>query len=255
MTTTALAALPVDELERLVAYAERLAAADLLPAALRRRPANLLLVLEYGRALGLPPAAAIQQVAVVDGRPQITATLAATLARRAGHRLRVSADDEQATAELVRADDPEHVFAVSWDLARAERAGLAGRGAWRQYPRAMLTARATLEVVRLGAPEVLVGMHGVEELGDVPPAESLADPAQPPTEVDIDAPPAPDYPLSERPTPAALARLADALTAAGHGTPEAMRTAVSGLVGRRVAHAGELSAGEVDRLAARIGEQ
>lgn len=254
MTTTALAPLAPAELDAMTRYAERLAAAELLPPALRKRPANLLLVLEYGRALGLPPAAAIQQVAVVDGRPQISATLAATLARRAGHRLRVTATDDQAVAQLVRCDDPEHTFEVVWDIDRAQRAGLAGRGAWRQYPRQMLTARATLEVVRLGAPEVLVGMHGVEEGGDtLDPAADQPPPATVEPAADDEAPPVPDYPPNQRPTAAALRALADALADAGHHTPDAMRAAVAEAVGRPVGHAGELSAAEVDTLLDQLG--
>jgi hypothetical protein len=271
MTGTAVQLLAPDELAALVAYAERLAAAELLPPALRKKPANVLLVLEYGRALGLPPAAAIQQVAVVDGRPQISATLAATLARRAGHRLRVTADDDHAVAQLVRHDDPDHTFEVAWDVARAERAGLAGRGAWKQYPRQMLTARATLEVVRVGAPEVLVGLHGVEELADTLdapagpqldgeplfPPRPADDPAGEPVDAEVvDDPPVHDWPPQERPSPRALRALGAAMRAAGHVTPDAMRDAAAAVLGRPVAHAGQLSAGEVDRvLVALAGQQ
>lgn len=67
----------------------------------------------------------------------------------------------------------------------------------------------------------------------------------------------PEYPPNERPTAQALRELAELLAEQGHGTPEAMRAAVSAVTGRTVGHAAELSAVEVDRVVAtlRAGRQ
>ncbi len=147
-------------------YAQALASADLLPKAYQRKPANVLLAMEYGHALGLDTITAIQSVHVIEGKPTASAQLIGGLVRRAGHRLRVTGDDKHAVAEVIRSDDPEFVFRSEWTIARAQSAGLTGKGVWKQYPAAMLKARAITEVARDACPEALAGVaYTPEELG------------------------------------------------------------------------------------------
>ena len=154
------------QLDVRIRYAQALASADLLPAAYRRKPANVLLAMEYGQALGLDTITAIQSVHVIDGKPTASAQLIGALVRRAGHKLRVTGDDTQAVAEIVRSDDTEYVFRSVWTIERAKNAGLTGKGVWRQYPSAMLKARAITEVARDACPEALAGVaYTPEELG------------------------------------------------------------------------------------------
>ena len=156
-------------------YAKALAASDLLPKQFRNAPANVLIALEYGSALGIAPMAAIQGLFIVEGKPTASAQLIGALVRNAGHRLRVSGDDSHATAVIVRKDDPEFEFVAEWTIERAQKAGLAGKGVWKQYPAAMLKARAITEVARDACPEVLSGVaYTAEELGhDTPPARTV----------------------------------------------------------------------------------
>jgi hypothetical protein len=155
-----------DVLAAKVNYAERLAHAGLLPKAYQRQPANILLMLEQAQALGISLPAALNGVHVIDGKPTISAGLMSALVRRAGHKLRVTGDDTQAVAEIVRADDPDFTFRSVWTLDRAKKAGLAGKGSWGKYPAAMLKARAISEVCRDACEEALSGVHyTAEELG------------------------------------------------------------------------------------------
>lgn len=149
-------------------YAKALAAASLLPAAYRNAPANVLLAMEYGDALGLAPIAAIQGVHVIDGKPTASAQLIGALVRRAGHRLRVevSPDGTAARATVIRSDDPDFEFVSVWTLARAEAAGLTGKGTWQKFPTNLLKARAITEVARDACPEALSGVaYTAEEIG------------------------------------------------------------------------------------------
>ena len=147
-------------------YAKALAPSDLLPKQYRGNPANVLIAIEYGRALGLEPMAAIQGVHIVEGKPTASAQLIGALVRNAGHRLRVQGDDTGAVAVIVRADDPDFEFRAEWTMDRAKTAGLAGKSVWRQYPAAMLKARAITEVARDACPEILSGVaYTAEELG------------------------------------------------------------------------------------------
>lgn len=147
-------------------YAEALAGSSLLPRHYQRQPANLLLALEYAESLGISPISAITGIFVVEGKPSASADLIASLVRRAGHRLRVTGDDGQAVAQLIRADDPDFTYEARWDLAKARAAGLAGKAVWRSYPAAMLRSRAITEVARMGASDALFGViYTPEELG------------------------------------------------------------------------------------------
>lgn len=149
-----------------MAYAQALAAASLLPKSYQRQPANVLLAMEYGHALGLDTITAIQQVHVVEGKPTASAQLIGGLVRRAGHRLRVTGDDKHAVAEIIRRDDPDFTFRAEWTIARAQAAGLTGKTVWKQYPAAMLKARVITEVARDACPEALAGVaYTAEELG------------------------------------------------------------------------------------------
>lgn len=153
-------------LDSKVTYAKHLAQAGLLPKAYQGQPANLLLAMEYADALGIPTMTAISGVHIVDGKPTASAGLMSALVRRAGHKLRVTGDDTQATAEIIRADDPDFTFRSVWTMERAKAAGLAGKGVWKSYPAAMLKARAISEVARDACQEALSGViYTPEELG------------------------------------------------------------------------------------------
>ena len=146
--------------------AQALARSELVPRAYRGKPANILLAINLGRSLGLEPAVALTAVQVIEGQASLSAQAQAALVRRAGHKLRITGDDEKGEAVLIRSDDPDYEHKSVWTMERAKRAGLTGKGAWRQYPAAMLMARATTEVIRMAASDVLLGAcYTPEELG------------------------------------------------------------------------------------------
>ena len=149
-----------------IRYAQALAESNLLPPHYQRQPANLLLALEYAEALGIPPINAITGIVVIKGKPSASADLIAAMVRKAGHKLRLSGDDKHATAQIIRADDPDYTYEATWDETKARQAGLWGSGNWKTYPAAMLRARAITEVARMGASDALYGVvYTPEELG------------------------------------------------------------------------------------------
>lgn len=147
-------------------YAEALSGSSLLPRDYVGKPANVLLAIEYGAALGIPPMTAIQGVHVIQGRPTASAGLIGALVRKAGHRLRVTGDDRRAECVIVRADDPDFEFRSVWTIERAQQAKLTGKDTWKAFPAAMLKARAITECARDACPEALAGVqYTAEELG------------------------------------------------------------------------------------------
>lgn len=155
-----------------VDWAEKIARSNLLPRQYQNNPANVLLALEYGNALGISPVVAMQQIHVIEGKPSASAQLIGGLVRNAGHKLRVEFDDKTmtATATVIRSDDPDYTFVAVWTMDRAKAANLTGKGNWKTYPAAMLKARAITEVARDACPEALFGVaYTAEELnGDAP---------------------------------------------------------------------------------------
>lgn len=148
-----------------IEWARAMAPAGLLPKAYQGKPANLLLAAELADSLGIARVNALTSIHVIEGKPTASADLMAALVRRAGHKLRVQMKPDAARATLIRADDPDFEFEATWTLARAQAAGLAGKGVWKAHPQAMLRSRAITEVIRAGASEVLVGViYTPEEL-------------------------------------------------------------------------------------------
>lgn len=154
-------------------YALALAESNMLPAQYRNRPANVLWATEYGRTIGVTPMAAITGVHVIEGKPSASAGLISGLVRRAGHKLRIHGNTQTATCTIIRSDDPDHPFEVTWELRKngngnpnAEDAGLLGKDVWKKYPSSMLKSRAISQCARDACEEVLFGLHYTpEELG------------------------------------------------------------------------------------------
>ncbi|MGW1997214.1 hypothetical protein [Embleya sp. NPDC001921] len=156
-----------------IAYANELAQAGLLPTSYRRQPANVLYAIEYGETLNISSMAAITGIHVIEGKPSASAALIGGLVRRAGHKLRVQGNALRATAMIIRSDDPDYTFQVTWELNRnadgnpnAQDAGLLNKDVWKKYAASMLKARAISQVARDACEEVLFGLHYTpEELG------------------------------------------------------------------------------------------
>jgi hypothetical protein len=153
------------DLTATVEYARKLAASDLLPKSYQGKPQNVLLAVEYGRALGLDPLTAINMTHVVQGKPTASAQLVNALVRRAGHTLRVRGDETSATCKIIRNDD-DFEFVATWTIERAKQAGVLSNPVWKTYPANMLKARAITECARDACPEVLAGIsYTAEEIG------------------------------------------------------------------------------------------
>lgn len=176
----------LDNLPAKIEYAERMAASTMLPRQYQRQPANLLWAMAYAEALGMDHMAAITGINVIEGKPSASADLIAALVRNAGHKLRISGDDNSATAQIIRSDDPDYEgFKVTWTLGRAVRAGLcqlrdgkpyarSRKGEilpWEKYPAALLRARAITEVARMAASECLHGVKYTPEELEKPEVE------------------------------------------------------------------------------------
>lgn len=147
-------------------HAQAVAQSNLIPDSYRNQPANVLWAMDLADALNIPFPQVMQTMVVMRGRMTMSADIMAAVARRAGHKLRIHEHGLSVTATLIRQDDPDYEFQVTWDEAKARQAGLWGqRGPWTQYPAQMLRSRAITEVCRQGASDALAGtIYSPDEL-------------------------------------------------------------------------------------------
>ena len=154
-------------LERQATY---LAQTSIIPKAFRGDEAAIIVVGMMGQTLGMPLMEAINSIILVEGNLTLKAQTMRSLVWAAGFSLSLEGDSEKATAvgeRTDRAGNP-HTETVVFSMEDAETAGLAKRSTWKQYPRAMLKARATSELCRDFFPDVLRGMsYTPEEVSNI----------------------------------------------------------------------------------------
>ncbi len=117
-----------------------------------------------GRARGIDDMTAIQEIHVIDGSPSYSAALLTAKVHERGHKLDGKISPTQATAQGTRADNGAQM-SYTFTLEDAERAGLAKKRNWQQYPAAMCWARAVTMLCRaLFSDCFLGGVYTREEL-------------------------------------------------------------------------------------------
>lgn len=177
--------------------------AGMAPAGLDS-PEKAMVAIMHGMEVGLTPMAALQSIAVVNGRPTIWGDGAIGLVRGSGKmewlKEEVTGEGEAmvATCEVKRKGEPESIKR-SFSVADAKAAGLwmkTGRNGaptpWVTYPKRMLTMRARAFALRDAFADVLRGLGIAEEIQDIREPKDVTPPPPPPP-----APDAPQKPTQE----------------------------------------------------------
>lgn len=156
-------------------------------------PEKAMVAIMHGMEVGLTPMAALQSIAVVNGRPTIWGDGAIGLVRGSGRcewikeRIDGEGDNMVAVCEVKRKGEADPIKG-RFSVADAKKASLWGKqGPWQQYPKRMLAMRARAFALRDGFADILRGLGIAEEVQDFQPLRdvTLATPPTPP------APPAP----------------------------------------------------------------
>lgn len=161
-------------------------------------PEKAMVAIMHGMEVGLTPMAALQSIAVVNGRPTIWGDGALGLVQGSGkleaHKEEFEGDGEskKAICTVKRKGDPE-IKRGEFSVADAKKAGLWGKsGPWTQYPSRMLMMRARGFALRDGFSDVLRGLGIAEEVQDTPMRDvTPPSPPQPPMPPASSVPPEP----------------------------------------------------------------
>jgi hypothetical protein len=168
--------------------ADKLAATEFVPVALKNRPAAIAAAILTGHEVGLPPMASLQHINVIQGRPTLSAAAMRGLILAHGHRIWVEEQTITRATVCSQRRGEDRVSTVSWTLDDAKRAKLEHKDNWQHYPRNMLVARATGDNARANFIDVLSGIaYTTEEAQDMDegvaltPAEGRAETPPPGT--------------------------------------------------------------------------
>lgn len=156
--------------------AEIFSKSPLLPTALRNKPFDVLIILQIGAELGLPPMQAIDGIHVIQGKPSISPQLGLSLAQSKlpGFFVKYNEISETKASVTMGRDRayPDEAYTSVWDLERAKKLGVLDKDNWKKQPGTMLKWRAIGECLRTVCPDVMKGLYTDVELEDIRPNPS-----------------------------------------------------------------------------------
>lgn len=140
------------------------------PMSFRGKPGEATAAILAGSEVGLSPMAALNAYDVIQGRPAPKAITLRAIAQAHGHDIWPVEMTGEKCVMSGRRKGSEQTVTVEWTLARARQMNLTDKPNWKSQPSAMLVARATSELARLIAADVLLGIpYSAEELRDQDP--------------------------------------------------------------------------------------
>jgi RecT family len=146
--------------------AQRICRTSFVPASFRGKPEETFAAILWGQEYGWNAIRSINSVDVIQGKPTLKPEAMRALIRDAGHKIRTDVYTNETVVLVGIRRDTGETETVEWTIEDATRADLDGKQNWKQYPRAMLLARATAELARLLFADVIGGTsYTAEELG------------------------------------------------------------------------------------------
>ena len=176
-------------------FSDMLANSSMVPKAYQGKPQDILVCVQWGMEMGLAPMQALQNIAVINGKPSVYGDAAMALVQASP----VCEDVEEffenegtpnPVAVCVAKRKGRKPVTARFSVEDAKRAGLWGKqGPWSAYPKRMMQMRARGFALRDAFPDVLKGMITVEEAQDYPEEAKPRQVAKPANPLDMVAPP------------------------------------------------------------------
>jgi hypothetical protein len=155
-------------------FSKLLADSSMVPKQYQGKPQDVLVCVQWGTELGLAPMQALQNIAVINGKPSVYGDAAMALVQNSP----VCEDIEEyfegegtanPVAVCVAKRKGRKPVVAKFSVEDAKRAGLWGKqGPWSAYPKRMMQMRARGFALRDAFADVLKGLITVEEAQDYP---------------------------------------------------------------------------------------
>jgi hypothetical protein len=163
----------LEMMEKALRFSEIMAQADIIPTHYRGKTANVFIAVQSALRMNLDPMHVMQNTFVISGKLGMVSSFAISLANGSGlfdsgisYKIEGKGDDLKVTAFAnLKKSGREISYAITMREAIAE--GWTKNAKYRTLPELMLRYRAATLLIRTHVPEVLNGMHMVEEIEDV----------------------------------------------------------------------------------------
>ena len=188
-----------------IQFSEMLAASQMVPKQYQGKPQDIMVCVQWGYEIGLAPMQALQNIAVINGKPSVYGDAAMALVQASPVCEGVEEYFEgegtpNPVAVCVAHRKGRKPVVAKFSIEDAKRAGLWGKqGPWQAYPKRMMQMRARGFALRDAFPDVLKGLITAEEAQDYPtddkprPAKDIT----PRNPLDMVAAPAPAIEVAE----------------------------------------------------------
>ena len=163
----------LEMMEKALKFSEVIAKADIIPTHYRGKPANVFIAIQSALRMNLDPMQIMQNTFVISGKLGMVSSFAISLANGSGlfdsgirYRVEGRGEDLKVTAfACLKKGGGEISYTITMREAIAE--GWTKNSKYKTLPELMLRYRAATLLIRTHVPEVLNGMHMVEEIEDV----------------------------------------------------------------------------------------
>ena len=156
-------------LDEAMQFAGMMSKSNIVPKDYQGNPGNVLVAVQWGMELGLQPLQAMQNIAVINGRPSIWGDAMLAIVRGSGLLESIKEDISETGAVCTIKRRGEDAVSREFTIEDAKRAGLYGKqGPWQQHPKRMMQMRARAFALRDVFPDVLRGVNIAEEARDMP---------------------------------------------------------------------------------------
>lgn len=163
-------------------FSKMISQSGMVPGAYKGKPQDVLVAIQWGYELGLQPLQALQNIAVINGKPSVYGDAALALVKNdhrcAGVKEWIDGEGDNRVAHcLVKRRYAEEIEETerTFSVADAKKARLWGKqGPWTNYAERMLAMRARGFALRDAFPDALKGVITAEEAQDYPAEKGAA---------------------------------------------------------------------------------
>lgn len=153
-------------------FSKLISDSSICPVNFKGKPGDVLIAIQMGAEVGLKPIQALQNIAVINGRPSIwgDAAIGLVLASPVCEDIIETSNEDGTIYSCTAIRKGHEPRTYTFSVEEAKQAGLLGKaGTWAQYRKRMLQMRARGFALRDKFADVLKGLILAEEAMDMPP--------------------------------------------------------------------------------------